>query len=112
MARIEGNCDSKFQGVCDAFAENFEKRGDVGAAVAVELDGRPVVDLWGGWMDAERKRPWERDTLVDVFSVGKAMAAVALLLLVERGRVDLDAPVARLWPGVGKETITPGTVLA
>jgi CubicO group peptidase (beta-lactamase class C family) len=62
------------------------------------LDGEPVVDIWGGWADEARTRPWERDTLVDVFSVGKAMAALCVLLLVQRGEADLDAPVAGYWP--------------
>ncbi len=82
----------------EALAANFRERGELGAAVAIACEGRTVVDLWGGWMDEGRTRPWRRDTLVDVFSVGKPMAALCILMLVERGRIDLEAPVARYWP--------------
>ena len=73
------------------------------------LDGRPVVDLWCGWTDAARRRPWQRDTIVNAFSVGKAFAGLALLMLVSRGAADLDDPVARHWPEFsagGKEEVT------
>ena len=93
----------------EALAENFARHGELGAAVTVLLDRRPVVDIWAGWADVARTRPWERDTLAAVFSVGKAMAALCLLLLVERERIELDAPVARYWPEFaagGKEAVT------
>ena len=109
-----GACDARFARVRHALAENFRVHGEVGAAVAVVVGGRVVVDLWAGWADAGRTRPWQRDTLVDVFSVGKAMAALALHILVERGRVDLDAPVARYWPEfaqAGKGEVTVRTLL-
>jgi hypothetical protein len=85
VPEIQGSCDARFACVREAVAENFRAHGEVGTAVAVTLDGRPVVDLWAGWADAARTRPWRPETLVDVFSAGKAMAAVALLRLVERG---------------------------
>ena len=112
---IQGTCDARFAGVRDAFARNFAEHGEVGAAVAVALGGHPVVDLWAGWRDRARTRPWERDTLVNVFSVGKAVAAVALLRFVERGTIDLDAPVARYWPefaAAGKDRVTVRMVLS
>jgi len=112
---IRGRCDPRFASVREALARNFRDHGEVGAAVAVAIDGRFVVDLWAGWADAARARPWERDTLVDVFSVGKALAALALLVLVERGRIALEAPVARYWPGFaarGKEQVTVRMLLA
>ncbi len=99
----------------DALADNFRERGELGAAVAVTIDGRPVVDIWGGWADEARTRPWERDTLVDVFSVGKAMVALCVLILVERGQVDLDAPVATYWPqfsAQGKDDVRVRALLA
>jgi CubicO group peptidase (beta-lactamase class C family) len=95
---IEGYCDPLFAGVRDQFARNFSERGDVGAAVAVTVGGEPVVDLWGGWLDEARTRPWEGDSVVNVWSLGKAVSAICLLRLVERGKVELDAPVARYWP--------------
>jgi CubicO group peptidase (beta-lactamase class C family) len=115
VPEIHGTCDPRFAGVREALARNFRDHGEVGAAVALTLDERPVVDLWAGWADGARSRPWQRDTLVDVFSVGKAMVTLALLILVERGRVDLDAPVARYWPefaAAGKDGVTVRMVLA
>ncbi len=112
---IEGFCDERFAGVRDALAENFSSRGELGAAVAVTFEGSPVVDVWAGWMDAERTRPWHRDTLVAVFSMGKAMATFCILLLVERGHVALDAPVSRYWPefaASGKGDVTVRTLLS
>jgi CubicO group peptidase (beta-lactamase class C family) len=88
--------------VREAFEQNFAKRGDVGAAVAVTVDGLPVVDLWGGWMDAARTRPWRGESIVNVWSLGKAVSAICVLRLAELGKVELDAPVARYWPEFGQ----------
>jgi len=115
VPEIRGICDGRFVAVREALRANFRERGEVGAAVAVTLDGRPVVDLWAGWMDRERTRAWERDTLVNVFSVGKGVATLCLLMLVEQGAIDVDAPVARYWPefaGAGKAGVTVRMVLA
>jgi CubicO group peptidase (beta-lactamase class C family) len=101
VPRIEGTCDQRFAAVRDALANNFREHDELGAAVAVEVEGRPVVDIWAGWADPARTRPWQENTLVDVFSVGKAMAALCVLILVERGKVDLDASVSRYWPEFG-----------
>jgi CubicO group peptidase (beta-lactamase class C family) len=98
MVSIHGVCDDRFRGLHDAFAQNFEVDDEVGAAVALELEGRLVVDLWAGHVDLDRRQEWQRDTLVNVFSIGKAATAVCLHHLVENGAVDLDAPVARYWP--------------
>ena len=98
VPEIYGTCDARFTGVREALLRNFHDHGELGAAVAVTIDGRSVVDLWAGWGDEARTRLWHRDTLVNVFSVGKAMAALCALILVERGRIDLDAPLARYWP--------------
>jgi CubicO group peptidase (beta-lactamase class C family) len=84
--------------VRDAFEANFAAGRELGASFAVMLRGELVVDLWGGFADAGRTRPWRRDTLVNVFSTTKAMTALCAHLLVDRGRLDLDAPVARYWP--------------
>lgn len=96
--QIQGLCDLRFTAVREVFAENFAKRGDVGAAVCVYVEGRPVVDLWGGFVNASRTRPWERNTLASVASTTKGMVAICAHRLVERGLLDLDAPVARYWP--------------
>ena len=97
-ARIEGECDSGFSRVREAFAENFDNHREVGAAVAIVVDGRRVVDLWGGHRDEKRTRPWTRDTLVNVYSTTKGLMAVCAHQLVSSGKLDLDAPVARYWP--------------
>jgi CubicO group peptidase (beta-lactamase class C family) len=93
-----GHCELAFEAVRAAFAENFASGAEVGAALAVCVDGQPVVDVWGGHADAARTRPWERNTLVNLYSIGKAVTAVCALRLAEAGRLDLDAPVARYWP--------------
>ncbi|MFN6119969.1 MAG: serine hydrolase domain-containing protein [Actinomycetes bacterium] len=95
---ISGTCDPAFAEVRDAFAANFADRGEVGAAVCVRVGGRPVVDLAGGWADAERTRPWQTDTLVNVYSVGKAFVGLLALQLVDEGRIQLDTPIAEVWP--------------
>ena len=112
---IDGVCDPRFVRVRDAFAENFRLHYEVGATVAASVDGAPVVDLWGGWTDATRARAWRRDTLVNVFSAAKPLAAVAVLSLAERGAIDLDLPVARYWPefaAAGKDTVTVRMLLS
>lgn len=97
MAEIRGTYDERFRAVRDALAATLD-RADVGASVAVYLDGEPVVDIWGGHADAARTTPWERDTIVNVWSTTKTMAALCALVLADRGVLDLDAPVAEYWP--------------
>jgi CubicO group peptidase (beta-lactamase class C family) len=94
---IEGRFDPRFKPVRDQFAANFE-HGEVGAACAVVIEGHTVVDVWGGWADAERTRRWSEDTIVNAYSVGKPFVALAVLQLVADGRVDLDAPASAHWP--------------
>lgn len=95
---IDGVCAAPFAAVRDAFAANFTEHDDIGASVAVTLDGELVVDLWGGHADEARTRPWRRDTLAGVASTSKTVTALCALLLADRGGLDLDAPVARYWP--------------
>ncbi len=87
-----------FDAVREAFANNFAEHGEVGAAIAVYRHGEPVVDLWGGWYDADREREWDVNTLVNVFSTTKGLAAFCAHRLAEQGRLDFDAPVAEYWP--------------
>ena len=96
--KIEGTCDPKFNRVKDAFAENFEKRNEVGAAAAVMLDGKSVVDIWAGHADKEKTKPWTRDTLVNVYSTTKGITAICAHRLADKGLLDIDAPVAKYWP--------------
>lgn len=97
-ATVNGHCAPGFAGVREAFARNFSTHGDIGAAVTVTVDGEAVVDLWGGHADEAGTRDWEHDTLVNVYSTSKGMTALCAHLLVDRGELDLDAPVARYWP--------------
>jgi len=95
---IYGHCDERFARVRDAFAENFTERGDIGACFAATLEGEYVVDLWGGHQDAQRQRPWQEDTIINVYSSTKTMTFICALMLADRGELDLDAPVANYWP--------------
>ncbi|UFQ19274.1 MULTISPECIES: serine hydrolase domain-containing protein [Streptomyces] len=96
--RVHGTCAPGFDCVREEFVRNFTERDDVGAAVAATVDGAFVVDLWAGDADRAGTRPWQRDTLVNVYSTTKGLTALCAHLLVDRGELDLDAPVARYWP--------------
>jgi CubicO group peptidase (beta-lactamase class C family) len=111
---INGFCGEGFGAVRDAFLGNFERGEELGAAVAVTHHGRPVVDLWAGDAD-EHGRPWAEDTLVNVYSITKTMTFVSLMMLVDRGEVDVAEPVATHWPEFaanGKADITVAQVLS
>ncbi|SPM31639.1 serine hydrolase domain-containing protein [Mycobacterium terramassiliense] len=113
-ADIHGSCASKFVGVRDAFERNFVLGKEVGAAVAVWVDGDLVVNLWGGWANAAGTRPWKQNTLTTVLSGTKGLSATCVHQLADRGELDLHAPVARYWPEfgqAGKEAITLAMVL-
>lgn len=112
---MKGSVDPRFRAVGDAFERNFAERDELGAAVAVYLDGVCVVDAWGGIADTATVRPWEQDTLVVVFSATKGPIATAVAMLVDRGVLDYDRPVAEYWPGFaanGKQQITVGQVMS
>jgi CubicO group peptidase (beta-lactamase class C family) len=105
---IQGSTDPRFRAVEDAFRENFSRFPEVGAALCVYVDGRPVVDVWGGYADAERTRPWQRDTLVNVWSTTKGITATCAHRLAGESKLDLDSPVATYWPEFaqnGKESV-------
>ncbi|MDX3246866.1 serine hydrolase domain-containing protein [Streptomyces sp. ME18-1-4] len=114
MADIKGSYDDLFTAVPTALAALLDG-GDTGGSVAVFVDGEPVVDVWGGFADAQRTVPWQRDTIVNVYSVTKTMTALCALVLADRGELDLDAPVARYWPefaAAGKEGVLVRHLLA
>jgi CubicO group peptidase (beta-lactamase class C family) len=107
MAEIHGTWDEQFTAVRDTLAANLDSGQDVGASVAVVLDGVPVVDIWGGVID-DAGTPWAEDTIINVFSTTKTMLALSALVLADRGELDFYAPVAHYWPefkAAGKEGI-------
>jgi CubicO group peptidase (beta-lactamase class C family) len=114
MVNIEGFCAQKFEKVRTAFERNFLEHNEVGAAVSIWVEGDLAVSLWGGWRDAENTKPWREDTLAAVYSGTKGLTSTCVHLLVDRGELDLDKPVAVYWPEFGqegKEAITIGMVM-
>ena len=117
-ASIEGWVAPGFAAVREAFAANFARSDDyaeVGAAISVFHEGVCVADLWGGWADRARTRPWTRETLVNVWSATKAVTATAVARIVDRAGLDYDAPAARYWPGfaqAGKQAATVGQLMS
>ena len=95
---VNGFAPDRFAGVRDVFAANFSSGADIGASFTATLEGETVVDLWGGWADETKTRPWQENTIVNVYSTTKTMTALTALLLADRGELDFDAPVARYWP--------------
>ena len=115
MADIQGFCRDEFLAVREVLEKNLDSGADVGASAAVFLEGEPVVDLWGGYLDEARTQPWQSDTIIQTYSTTKTMTALCALILLDRGEIELDAPVARYWPefaAEGKERITVRQVLA
>jgi CubicO group peptidase (beta-lactamase class C family) len=98
MSEVSGDCDARFQPVRDALVEQLEMGDELGASVVVDIDGRTVVDVWGGWRDPERRSPWEQNTITNVWSTTKTVTNLAALMLIDRGRLDAYAPVAEYWP--------------
>ena len=110
----EGTCKPGFERVAEAFKKNFDANGEVGASVCLTVGGETVVDLWGGTADQKSGAPWKRDTVGIVFSCTKGATALCAHVLASRGRLDLDAPVAELWPEFarnGKEHVTTRMML-
>jgi CubicO group peptidase (beta-lactamase class C family) len=100
MARdtAEGFVQDKYAGAKAAFEANFANGSDLGASFCATLEGETVVDLWGGWADAAKTRPWEKNTIVNVYSTTKTMTFLCALIVADRGELDFDAPVAKYWP--------------
>ncbi len=94
----QGHCDSRFAPLAEAFARLFDNPQERGAALCLEVGGETVVDLWGGVADKDGEQPWQRDTILNLFSCTKTFTAVAVLQLVAEGKLELDAPVARTGP--------------
>jgi CubicO group peptidase (beta-lactamase class C family) len=96
--KIDGECEKRFESVRKAFADNIQQRRELGASVSIVVDGRPVVDLWGGHVDKQKTRPWQRDTLVNVYSTTKGLTATCAHRLIDQGKLDPDEPVSKYWP--------------
>lgn len=112
---IQGTCAPSFAKVRDAFAANFAAGKEVGASFALALEGEIVVDLWGGFADAARTRPWQADTLINTYSTTKGMAATVVGVLADEGLIDYDARVADYWPefaAAGKQNVTVAQLLS
>jgi CubicO group peptidase (beta-lactamase class C family) len=110
----EGICKPGFERVAEAFDRNFAAKGEVGASVCLTLGGETVVDLWGGTADQKTAAPWTKDTVSIVFSCTKGATAICAHVLASRGKLDIDAPVAGLWPEFarnGKEPVTTRMML-
>lgn len=97
-SQVQGSVDERFAAMREVLERNLDSGADLGASVAVVLEGEMVVDLWGGWVDQEHTAAWESDTITNVWSSTKTMMALCALVLADRGQLDLFAPVARYWP--------------
>jgi CubicO group peptidase (beta-lactamase class C family) len=105
---VHGHCDMRFEPLQRLFASLIEGGRDLGASLAVTVEGETVVDLWGGWIDEARTQPWVEDTIVNVWSTTKPMVSLVALMLADQGELDLNAPVAQYWPEFaanGKEAV-------
>ncbi len=112
---VHGNCHPKFAAVKAVLAQSLASGADLGASFAVTLAGEPVVDIWGGWADEERTRPWEADTIVNVYSTTKTMTALTALWLADQGSLDFAKPVAHYWPEFaanGKADVTVAMLMS
>lgn len=111
----QGQCSERFAPIRDLFNAQISSGADLGASLAITVDGAFEVDLWGGWADAAQTRRWEADTVVNVWSTTKMMTSLAALILIDRGELDVDAPVAKYWPEFaanGKAAITVRQVMS
>jgi CubicO group peptidase (beta-lactamase class C family) len=112
---VQGTCDARFEPVRDVLAEQLGSGNDMGASVVVDVDGRTVLDLWGGWCDPGHGRPWTENTITNVWSTTKTVTNLAALMLADRGLLDPYAPVAKYWPEFaenGKERVEVRHILS
>ena len=98
---ISGHCDPRFEKVHEAFSSSFKEEFEVGASVAIEYQGEMVVNLWGGYQDASKKKTWEEDTIVNVFSTTKGVTATCIAKLIDEGLLDIEKKVSHYWPEYG-----------
>ncbi|GKU06551.1 unnamed protein product, partial [Fusarium langsethiae] len=102
MATVHGSCSPKFQRVRSILESYIESGEELGASITINIDDRVVVDMWGGHKDEERKESWEEDTIVNVFSSTKTVTSLAVLILVDRGMIDVHERVSKYWPEFGQ----------
>jgi CubicO group peptidase (beta-lactamase class C family) len=115
MANVDGTCDELFAAVRHEFTECLDAGDELGASILVDVDGEVAVDLWGGYRDEAQTQPWLRDTITNVWSTTKTVTSLAALMLVDRGELDVDAPVARYWPefaAAGKQDVLVAHLLS
>lgn len=109
QTEIHGTVEPRFVAVRNAFAQNFINGEENGAAFCMTLDGKPVVDIWGGFVDEAQTKPWQQDTIVNVYSTTKTMTALTALYLADKGALKFEDPVAKYWPefaAAGKADVT------
>lgn len=109
QTEIHGTVEPRFAAVRDAFAQNFANGAENGAAFCMTLEGRPVVDIWAGYADEAQTKPWQQDTIVNVYSTTKTMTALTALYLADKGALKFEDPVAKYWPefaAAGKADVT------
>lgn len=112
---IGGHADARFKPVVDLFRDSLASGADLGASFAATIAGQTVIDIWGGWADAARSKPWASDTIANVYSTTKTMAALCALILADRGELDFAAPVSHYWPEFaagGKADIPMSQIMA
>jgi CubicO group peptidase (beta-lactamase class C family) len=115
MADTYGSCDPAFNRVRDLLQERLVTGEEVGASICVNIDGKNIVDIWGGHADAAKSRPWEKDTLTVVWSCSKVVTALAALTLIDRGLLDVEERVSKYWPEFaanGKEDVRVWHILS
>ena len=101
MADIQGFCEPRFGAISELLSTSLDTDTELGASVAITLNGAMVVDLWGGWCDVARTTPWQRDTITNVWSSTKTVTVLPALVLIDRGLLDLDKPVCAYWEEFG-----------
>lgn len=115
MIDIQGTSDTRFDPVKTVIGDLIDSGEDVGMSVCVLSEGKSVMDVWAGWADEAKTRPWERDTITNVWSTTKTMVSLCALMLIDRGKLDPDATVAGYWPEFaanGKDAITVAQLLS
>ncbi|KAF2420746.1 beta-lactamase [Tothia fuscella] len=108
MSTVNGYCDPKFEKVKTLLEDSIESDKELGASISLNIDGKTVIDIYGGYADFDKSKPWEKDTIVNIFSSTKTITALAVLMLRDRGLLDVDENVAKYWPEFaanGKENI-------